>query len=109
MFEDRIATMNAETETIVRYPAYEKRVYTVDEVQDILGVSKTSAYNLVKSGAFHCVKVGGQYRVFRNTPTMERFAEKLLPLPGVPKIMPLGVFSFLRSARIMLPEVALSP
>ena len=47
--------------------------------------------------------------VFRNTPTMERFAEKLLPLPGVPKIMPLGVFSFLRSARIMLPEVALSP
>ena len=44
-----------------------------------------------------------------DTPTMERFAEKLLPLPGVPKIMPLGVFSFLRSARIMLPEVALSP
>ena len=40
---------------------------------------------------------------------MERFAEKLLPLPGVPKIMPLGVFSFLRSARIMLLEVALSP
>ena len=67
MFEDRIATMNAETETIVRYPAYEKRVYTVDEVQDILGVSKTSAYNLVKSGAFHCVKVGGQYRVSKKS------------------------------------------
>ena len=67
MFEDRIATMNAETETIVRYPAYEKRVYTVDEVQAILGVSKTSAYNLVKSGAFHCVKVGGQYRVSKKS------------------------------------------
>ena len=37
----------------------EKRIYTVDEIQDILGVSKVSAYNLVKSGVFHIVKVGG--------------------------------------------------
>lgn len=41
----------------------EKRIYTVDEIQDILGVSKVSAYTLVKSGVFHIVKVGGQYRV----------------------------------------------
>ena len=40
---------------------------------------------------------------------MERFAEKLLPLPGVPKIMPLGVFSFLRSAMMTLWESAFMP
>ena len=49
MFEDRIAAMNAETEITQSAPVYEKRVYTVDEIQDILGVSKTTAYNLVKS------------------------------------------------------------
>ena len=41
----------------------EKRIYTIAEIQNILGVSKTIAYNLVKSGIFHIVKVGGQYRV----------------------------------------------
>lgn len=41
----------------------EKRIYTVEEIQDILGLSKTSAYSLVKSGMFHIVKVGSQYRV----------------------------------------------
>ena len=50
LFEDRIAAMNAETEITQSAPVYEKRVYTVDEIQDILGVSKTTAYNLVKSG-----------------------------------------------------------
>ena len=37
------------------------------------------------------------------------FAEKLLPLSGVPRIRPLGVLSCLRSARIMLPKVVLGP
>ena len=50
MFEDRIAAINADTEAVPVLSGYEKRVYTVDEIQDILGVSKTSAYNLVKSG-----------------------------------------------------------
>ena len=39
----------------------------IDCIQDILGVSKTSAYNLVKSGVFHFVKVGGQYRVSKKS------------------------------------------
>lgn len=33
---------------------------------------------------------------------ISRFAEKLLPLPGVPKIKPLGFLSFFLSASIML-------
>ena len=66
MFEDKVAEMNADTQA-VDTPSYEKRVYTVEEIQDILGISKTSAYNLVKSNAFHCVKVGGHYRVSKKS------------------------------------------
>ena len=66
MFEDKVAEMNADTQTVYT-PSYEKRVYTVEEIQDILGISKTSAYNLVKSNAFHCVKVGGHYRVSKKS------------------------------------------
>lgn len=66
MFEDKIAEMNADTQAVYT-PSYEKRVYTVEEIQDILGVSKTSAYNLVKSNAFHCVKVGGHYRISKKS------------------------------------------
>ena len=47
--------------------------------------------------------------VTRNTLRISRFAEKLLPLPGVPRIRPLGVFSCFLSARIILPEVAFRP
>lgn len=66
MFEVKIAEMNADTQAAY-IPSYEKRVYTVEEIQDILGVSKTSAYNLVKSNAFHCVKVGGHYRISKKS------------------------------------------
>ena len=48
MFEDRIAILNKE-ETEMPQP-YEKRIYTVDEIQDILGIGRNAAYNLVKSG-----------------------------------------------------------
>ena len=66
MFEDKVAEMNADTQAVYT-PSYEKRVYTVEEIHDILGISKTSAYNLVKSNAFHCVKVGGHYRVSKKS------------------------------------------
>ena len=39
MFKDRIATLNKETEAILSIP-YEKRIYTVDEIQDILGIGR---------------------------------------------------------------------
>lgn len=50
MFEDRIAALNKDTEAMPSIP-YEKRIYTVDEIQDILGIGRNSAYNLVKSAA----------------------------------------------------------
>lgn len=68
MFEDKIAEMNKHTESVAPvFDYYEKRVYTVDEIQDILGISKTTAYQLVKSNVFHSVRVGGQYRISKKS------------------------------------------
>ena len=45
MFEERIATLNRQTEEsqAVSDSRFDKRTYTVDEIQDILGISRTSA------------------------------------------------------------------
>lgn len=67
MFEDKITVLNAETESYPVNPQYEKRVYTVDEIIDILEISKSTAYNLVNSGVFHSVRVGGQHRISKRS------------------------------------------
>ena len=46
---------------------YDKRTYTVDEIQDILGISRPTAYNLVKQGVFHSVRVGGHIRISKKS------------------------------------------
>ena len=46
---------------------YEKRVYTVDEIRSILGISRTDDYDLVKQGCFHCIKVGRNYRISKES------------------------------------------
>lgn len=61
MFEDRIAALSKDTEAMPSIP-YEKRIYTVDENQNILGIGTNSANNLVKSGAFHSDHIGGNVR-----------------------------------------------
>lgn len=66
MFEDKIVALNNAVE-LDSTNEYEKRVYTVDEIQDILSISRTTAYSLVKSGVFHYVKVGGQYRISKRS------------------------------------------
>lgn len=61
MFEERIAAMNQRTEEAMAANAvqFDKRTYTVDEIQDILGISRTSAYNLVKKKVFHPPQLAG--------------------------------------------------
>ena len=66
MFEDRVATLNKEAEAIPSLP-YEKRIYTVDEIQDILGIGRNSVYSLVKSGVFHSVRIGGNIRISKKS------------------------------------------
>lgn len=44
-----------------------KRTYTVDEIQDILEISRTSAYSLVKQNLFRCVRIGGRIRISKKS------------------------------------------
>ena len=69
MFEERIAAMNQRTEESIVASAgqFDKRTYTVDESQDILGISRTSAYNLVKKKAFRSVRIGGSIRISKKS------------------------------------------
>jgi len=45
----------------------EKRTYTVEEIAAILGISKSSAYELVKQGHFRAVKIGASIRISKNS------------------------------------------
>jgi len=68
MFEDKIAKMNqAVMERPVQSEVFDKRTYTVDEIQDILEISRSSAYNLVKKNLFRSVRIGGHIRVSKRS------------------------------------------
>ena len=41
----------------------EKRCYTVKDLQEILGVSRPSVYDLLKKYEFRWILVGGIYRI----------------------------------------------
>lgn len=43
------------------------RAYTVDDIQHILKVSRTTVYELLKSKKFNSVRVGGQYRISKKS------------------------------------------
>lgn len=75
MFEERIAAMNQRTEEAMAANAvqFDKRTYTVDEIQDILGISRTSAYNLVKKKVFHSVRIGGSIRISKICSFIEKY------------------------------------
>ena len=64
MFEDRIIQQNGEAAII---PPLDKRTYTVDEIQDILGIGLSTAYKLVKERQFHSVKVGHRVLISRKS------------------------------------------
>ncbi|MCM3161020.1 helix-turn-helix domain-containing protein [Metabacillus litoralis] len=43
-----------------------KEVLSVEDIQKYLGVSRNSAYNLVKSGELYTVKVGRRWIISKN-------------------------------------------
>ena len=67
MFEDIIAKMNQEAARNEGGSLEDKRTYTVDEIQDILGISRPTAYGLVKKELFHCVRIGGHIRISKRS------------------------------------------
>ena len=58
----RIDALNAAPVSPVACPA-EKKTYTVTEIQDILGISPSTAYALIKRKEFHSVSVGRSIRI----------------------------------------------
>lgn len=66
MFEDKIEAMNRVTE-MSGVQMSEKRVYSVAEIQDILGIGRNSAYEIIKSGNFRVVRIGSQIRVSKKS------------------------------------------
>ena len=44
-----------------------KRVYSVDEIAEILDISRGSAYELIKEGLFRTVRIGSAIRVSRQS------------------------------------------
>ena len=65
MFEEKIEELNQRLER--KQGAFDKSTYTVDEIQDILSISKPSAYNLVKQGLFRSVRIGGSIRISKKS------------------------------------------
>lgn len=45
----------------------EKRCYTVKELQEILGISRPTVYELLKKKEFRWILVGGKYRISKKS------------------------------------------
>ena len=69
MYEEILAEIKKRNEEKMKAekPKYDKRVYTVNEIQDILGIGRTSAYNLVNQNLFHVVRVGGSILISKKS------------------------------------------
>ncbi|MGP1434704.1 MAG: helix-turn-helix domain-containing protein [Catonella sp.] len=45
----------------------EKRCYTVKELQEILGVSRSTVYDLLKKNEFRWLQIGTSYRISKKS------------------------------------------
>ena len=61
----KTAELNRQTE--LHPPTFEKRTYTVSEIQDILGIGRNAAYAIVKKGYFSTVRIGGTIRISKRS------------------------------------------
>ena len=58
-FAQRVAEMNESTPCFSAELSCEKRVYTVSEIQSILEISPSTAYELIKKKLFRVVRISG--------------------------------------------------
>lgn len=45
----------------------EKRCYTVKEVQEMLGISRPTIYELLKKNEFRWIQIGNKYRISKKS------------------------------------------
>jgi excisionase family DNA binding protein len=57
--EDRICELNGTT--------FSKKSYSVEEVQDILGITRQTVYKLIKQGCFQAVMLENGYRIIKSS------------------------------------------
>ncbi len=55
------------TDNMQRDSTSDKRVYRVEEIAAILGISTSSAYELVKKGYFKTVRIGTAIRISKKS------------------------------------------
>lgn len=65
--EERVALLNRETDGIQQGEDIGKRTYTVEEIQGILGISRPTAYALVRRREFHSIRIGGKIRISKKS------------------------------------------
>jgi len=66
MFDEKISKLNEGISAYVP-DTYEKRTYTVEEIQSILSIGRNTSYALVKSNQFRSVRVGGSIRISKKS------------------------------------------
>lgn len=47
--------------------ASKPRCYTVEDIMEILDISRPTVYSLIETQAFHAVRVGTKYRISRKS------------------------------------------
>lgn len=62
MFEDRIKQMNGVSKT-----APNKKSYSVAEVQQLLGISRPTVYNLIRQNCFQSVYTNKGIRIIKSS------------------------------------------
>ena len=72
MFDERKALLNIQTEQAQSSAPLSvsigKKTYTVMEIQEILGISRPTVYNLLKKREFRWIQVGGgKYRISKKS------------------------------------------
>ena len=68
MFEEKIEVLNKNIELMDgEQEEDEKRTYTVNEIQDILGISRNTAYALIKRNEFRSIRIGSHIRVSKKS------------------------------------------
>ncbi len=68
LLEQRIAELNASSGALLAVSDNkEKRTYSIEEIQQILDISRSTAYLLIKRKLFKSVKVGKQIRISKKS------------------------------------------
>lgn len=57
LIEDKVRELNGGT--------FAKKSYSVEEVQEILGITRQTVYKLIKQGCFQAVRLENGYRIIK--------------------------------------------